>query len=260
MGGMERKEPRGLLRGKAALITGGEGSIGMATARAFVAEGARVCLAGLAGDELKAGAAALGEAAIWTVADVTSSAQVKAAVVAAADAFGRLDVVVSNAGISGVIAPVADYPEDVFDQVLAVHVRGSFLVCKHCLPYLGPGASIVITSSVVGLTSEAGICAYATAKHALVGLMRTLAKEVASRGIRVNTIHPGPVDNEFQHRIEIAATGAGRDRATAIFNEAIPLARHAAPDEVARAMVFLASDESSFVTGATLAVDGGMSV
>jgi len=257
MGGIE---PRGLLRGKAAIITGGEGSIGMATARAFVAEGARVCLIGLLADELRDGAQALGDAATWAVADVTDSAQVKAAVTAAAGTFGRLDVVVSNAGIGGVIAPVADYPEDVFDQVMAVHVRGSFLVCKHSLPYLGSGASIVITSSVVGLTSDAGICAYATAKHALVGLMRTLAKETAPRGIRVNTIHPGPVDNEFQHRIEVAATGASPAQAAAMFEQLIPLGRHAAPEEVARAMLFLASDESSFVTGATLTVDGGMSI
>ncbi len=257
MGGME---PRGLLRGKAAIITGGEGSIGMATARAFVAEGARVCLIGLLADELRDGAQALGDAAIWAAADVTDSVQVKAAVTAAAGTFGRLDVVVSNAGIGGVIAPVADYPEDVFDQVLAVHVRGSFLVCKHSLPYLGSGASIVITSSVVGLTSAAGICAYATAKHALVGLMRTLAKETAPAGIRVNTIHPGPVDNEFQHRIEVAATGASPAQAAAMFEQLIPLGRHAAPEEVARAMLFLASDESSFVTGATLTVDGGMSI
>ena len=252
--------PSRRLQGKAAIITGGEGSIGMATARALVAEGARVCLVGLVADELQAGAASLGDAASWTVADVTDSTAVKAAVAGAAEAFGRLDVVVSNAGISGVIAPVADYPEEVFDQVLAVHVRGSFLVCKYALPYLEPGASIVITSSVVGLTSDAGICAYATAKHALVGLMRTLAKETAPRGIRVNTIHPGPVDNEFQHRIEMAATGADRDRAASIFDQFIPLARHAAPDEVGRAMLFLASDESSFITGATLAVDGGMSI
>ena len=257
MGGTEL---RGLLRGKAAIITGGEGSIGMATARAFVAEGARVCLIGLLADELRSGAQALGGAATWAVADVTDSAQVKTAVAAAAGTFGRLDVVVSNAGIAGVIAPVADYPEDVFDQVMAVHVRGSFLVCKHSLPHLGAGGSIVITSSVVGLTSAAGICAYATAKHALVGLMRTLAKETAPRGIRVNTIHPGPVDNEFQHRIEVAATGAPPAQAAAMFEQLIPLARHAAPEEVARAMLFLASDESSFVTGATLSVDGGMSI
>ena len=249
-----------LLRGKAAIITGGEGSIGLATARAFVAEGARVCLIGLLADELEAGAQVLDGAATWAVADVTDSVQVKTALAGAAEAFGRLDVVVSNAGIAGVVAPVADYPEDVFDQVMAVHVRGSFLVCKHALPWLGAGGSIVITSSVVGLTSEAGICAYATAKHALVGLMRTLAKETAPLGIRVNTIHPGPVDNEFQHRIEVAATGASPAQAAAVFEQLIPLARHAAPDEVARAMLFLASDESSFVTGATLAVDGGMSI
>jgi NAD(P)-dependent dehydrogenase (short-subunit alcohol dehydrogenase family) len=252
--------PSGRLQGKAAIITGGEGSIGMATARALVAEGASVCLIGLVAGELRAGAESLGGAARWAVADVTDADQVKTAVAGAAEAFGRLDVVVSNAGIAGVIAPVADYPEEVFDQVLAVHVRGSFLVCKYSLPYLEPGASIVITSSVVGLTSAAGICAYATAKHALVGLMRTLAKEMAPRGIRVNTIHPGPVDNEFQHRIEMAATGADRDRAASIFETLIPLARHAAPDEVARAMLFLASDDSSFMTGATLAVDGGMSI
>jgi NAD(P)-dependent dehydrogenase (short-subunit alcohol dehydrogenase family) len=254
-------EPRGLLRGKAALITGGEGSIGMATARAFVAEGARVALIGLVADELRAGAASLGERASWAVADVTDSVAVKTAVTDAAESFGGLDVVVSNAGISGVIAPVAEYPEDVFDEVMAVHVRGSFLVCKHSLPYLRSGGSIVITSSVVGLTSAPGICAYATAKHALVGLMRTLARETAPRGIRVNTVHPGPVDNEFQHRIEVAATGAASyEQAAAAFEQLIPLARHAAPAEIARAMLFLASDESSFVTGATLAVDGGMSI
>jgi NAD(P)-dependent dehydrogenase (short-subunit alcohol dehydrogenase family) len=257
---MGRMATSGRLQGRAAIITGGEGSIGMATARTLVSEGARVCLVGLVADELRAGASSLGGAASWAVADVTDSTAVKAAVAGAAETFGRLDVVVSNAGISGVIAPVADYPEEVFDQVLAVHVRGSFLVCKYALPYLEAGASIVITSSVVGLTSDAGICAYATAKHALVGLMRTLAKETAPRGIRVNTIHPGPVDNEFQHRIEMAATGADRDRAASIFDQFIPLARHAAPDEVARAMLFLASDESSFITGATLAVDGGMSI
>jgi NAD(P)-dependent dehydrogenase (short-subunit alcohol dehydrogenase family) len=248
------------LRGKATIITGGEGSIGMATARAFVTEGAQVCLAGLSADELAAGASSLGPAATWVVCDVTDSTQVKAAVARVTSDFGRLDVVVSNAGISGVIASVADYPEDVFDQVLAVHVRGSFLLCKHSVPHLTVGASVIITSSVVGLTSDQGICAYATAKHALVGLMRTLAKECAPRGVRVNTIHPGPVDNEFQHRIEVAVTGEPADRAEAVFNGFIPLGRHATPDEVARVMVFLASDDSSYLTGHTLAVDGGMSI
>jgi NAD(P)-dependent dehydrogenase (short-subunit alcohol dehydrogenase family) len=250
----------GKLDGKAAIITGGEGSIGMATARAFAAEGAGVFLAGISEPGLKAGSAELGaDTADWAVADVTDSAQVKAAVDAAIARFGRLDVVVANAGISGATAPIADYPEEAFDATIAVHVRGAFLLCKHAVPHLSGGASIIITSSVVGLTSAPNIAGYSTAKHAQVGLMRTLARELAPRGIRVNTIHPGPVDNEFQHRIEVTATGAGREAAAAIFERMIPLARHAGPGEIARAMLFLASDDSSFVTGTTLAVDGGMS-
>jgi NAD(P)-dependent dehydrogenase (short-subunit alcohol dehydrogenase family) len=184
---------------------------------------------------------------------------VKAAVDAAVGRFGRLDIVIANAGISGATAPIAEYPEDAFDQTIAVHVRGAFLLCKHAVPHLAAGASVIITSSVVGLIAAPNIAGYSTAKHAQVGLMRTLASELAPRGIRVNTIHPGPVDNEFQHRIEVVATGADRDKATSIFNGMIPLARHAAPAEIARAMLFLASDDSSFMTGATLAVDGGMS-
>jgi len=250
----------GRLDGKAAIITGGEGSIGMATARAFAAEGARVFLAGISEPDLKAGAAALGpDTARWAVTDVTDSAQVKSAVEEAAAAFGRLDIVVANAGISGATAPIGEYPEDSFDATLAVHVRGAFLLCKHAVPHLGAGASIIITSSVVGLTGAPNIAGYSTAKHAQVGLMRTLAKELAPRGVRVNTIHPGPVDNDFQHRIEVAATGADQAAAAAAFEQMIPLARHAAPAEIARAMLFLASDDSSFVTGAALAVDGGMS-
>jgi len=249
----------GRLDGKAAIITGGEGSIGMATAHAFVAEGASVFLAGIAEPELKSGAAELGGNAAWAVTDVTDSGQVKAAVDAALDRFGRLDVVVANAGVSGAIAPIGEYPEDAFDQTLAVHVRGAFLLCKHAVPHLAAGASVIITSSVVGLMAAPHIAGYSTAKHAQVGLMRTLAAELAPRGIRVNTIHPGPVDNEFQHGIEVMATGADRDKAATIFNQMIPLARHAAPTEIARAMLYLASDDSSFMTGATLAVDGGMS-
>ena len=231
----------------------------MATARAFVAEGARVLLAGVSEPDLEAGAAELGGQAAWRVTDVTDSAQEKAAVEAAVGQFGRLDVVVANAGIAGATGPIADYPEDAFDRTLAVHVRGAFLLCKHAVPYLTDGASIIITSSVVGLTAAPRIAGYSTAKHAQVGLMRTLAAELAPRAIRVNTIHPGPVDNEFQHRVEEAATGADRAAARTIFDQMIPLGRHAAPDEIARVMVFLASDDSSFVTGATLPVDGGMS-
>jgi NAD(P)-dependent dehydrogenase (short-subunit alcohol dehydrogenase family) len=249
----------GRLEGRVAVITGGEGSIGLATARLFVREGARVALVGIATDRLAAAGAELGAAALTIEADVTSADAVKDAVARTLDRFGGIDVVFSNAGIFGTSAPVTDYPDDIFDRVLAVHVRGSFLICKHTLPVLPAGGSVIINSSVVGLTSDPGIAAYATAKHAVVGLMRTLAKEAAPRAVRVNSVHPGPIDNEFQHAIEVAATGAPRAEASAAFDRMIPLGRHARPDEVAAAVLFLASDDSSFVTGSTLAVDGGMS-
>lgn len=249
----------GRLEGRVAVITGGEGSVGLATARLFVREGARVALVGIATDRLAAAGAELGAGALTIEADVTSAGAVKDAVARTLDGLGRIDVVFSNAGIFGATAPVADYPDDVFDRVLAVHVRGAFLICKHTLPVLPAGGSVIINSSVVGLTSDPGIVAYATAKHAVVGLMRTLAKEAAPRAVRVNSVHPGPIDNEFQHAVEVAATGAPRAEAAAAFDRMIPLGRHARPDEVAAAVLFLASDDSSFVTGSTLAVDGGMS-
>jgi NAD(P)-dependent dehydrogenase (short-subunit alcohol dehydrogenase family) len=249
------------LQDKIALITGGESGIGLATARLFVAEGARVHLAGLSADKLKAAAAELGPAsADWSVTDVTEEPQVAAALRQTADRFGGLDVIFSNAGISGEITAITEYPTEVFRHVLDVHVLGAFLVLKHGLPLLREGGSVIINSSVVGLTSEAGISAYATAKHAQVGLMRTAAKEMAARGIRVNTIHPGPTDTQFQRDIETTATGAPPDVAARLFEARIPLSRHASPEEVARSVLYLASADSSFVTGATLPVDGGMQI
>jgi NAD(P)-dependent dehydrogenase (short-subunit alcohol dehydrogenase family) len=211
-------------------------------------------------DPERAAAGLEADAVAWAAADVTSSDQVQAAVSTAVERFGRLDVAFANAGIFGVVAPVAEYPVDVFERVLAVNVVGSFLVAKHALAVMQPGGSLIINSSVVGLTSDAGISAYATSKHALVGLMRTAAKEMAAKGIRVNSLHPGPTDNDFQHSIEIEAIGAPREQASEAFEAMIPLARHATPHEIAQAVVFLASDESAFMTGATLAVDGGLSI
>jgi NAD(P)-dependent dehydrogenase (short-subunit alcohol dehydrogenase family) len=246
----------GRMTGKVALITGGAGSIGAATAARMVAEGASVVVSDIAPVDVSA----LGEAAVGLQADVTDSDAVRAAVALAVDRFGGLDVAFANAGVFGTVASVVDYPEDVFAHVLAVNVTGPFLVAKHALAVMREGGSLILNSSVVGLTSDAGIAAYATSKHALVGLMRTAAKEVAARRIRVNTIHPGPVDNAFQHRIEMAATGAPEPEAAAAFERMIPLARHATPEEVAAAVLFLASDDSAFITGATVPVDGGMSV
>lgn len=246
------------LDNKVAVITGGESGIGLATARLFVEEGARVHLAGLRRDRLAAAAAELSPAATWSVTDVTIEEQVADALRQAARATGGLDILFSNAGISGDIVAIPEYPTEVFRRVIDVHVLGAFLVLKHGLPYLREGGSVIINSSVVGLTSDAGISAYATAKHGQVGLMRTAAKEVAARGIRVNSIHPGPTDTEFQRDIETTATGAPPDVAARLFDARIPLARHACPEEIARAVLYLASADSSFVTGATLTIDGGM--
>jgi NAD(P)-dependent dehydrogenase (short-subunit alcohol dehydrogenase family) len=246
---------------KAALITGGAGSIGLATARAFVAEGARVMIVDLEGEGLARAAEELGSDAVaHHVADVTSEEQVRDAVRATLERFGRLDVAFANAGVFGVVAPVTEYPVEVFERVMAVNVTGCFLVAKHALGAMQPGGSLIVNSSVVGLTSDRGIAAYATSKHAVVGLVRTAAKEVAERGIRVNSIHPGPIDNEFQHTIEVEAIGASREESAAVFEQMIPLARHATPEEIAAAVVFLASDESAFMTGSQLVVDGGLSI
>ena len=239
------------MKGKVALITGGAGSIGLATAELFLREGARVMLVDLHAADL-AGAAS-------TIADVTNPEQVRAAVEHTVATFGKIDVLVSNAGTMGAIGPIEDYPIDAFDEVIAVHVKGAFLTCRFAVPHMNDGGSIIITSSVVGVRGAPGPYGYITAKHAQVGLMRSLAKQLAPRRIRVNTIHPGPVDNAFQLGIEQRLSEImGRD-ATAALNAQIPLGRHAQPAEIAQSMLYLASDASSFTTATTLMADGGMS-
>lgn len=249
----------GRLANKVCVITGGAGSIGKATAARFLAEGAKVMLVDLRDEYLRKAADELASPNVAvTTGDVGKAADVEAYIAATVERWGKIDVLFSNAGNLGAIAPIADYPEDAFDDVLRVHVKGAFLACKYGLPQMNDGGSIVITSSVVGLQGNPGPYGYITAKHAQVGLMRSVAKEAAPRRIRVNTIHPGPTDNAFQARVEDHLSKiVGRD-ATEMLNEVIPLGRHAAPDEIAKAVLFLASDDSSFTTGSTLAVDGGM--
>jgi NAD(P)-dependent dehydrogenase (short-subunit alcohol dehydrogenase family) len=245
------------LGGKVALITGGESGIGLATARRFAAEGAALHLVGIDASRLEAATRELGCSS--AVADVADEDAVRRALGAGAERHGRFDVIFSNAGISGDIAPLTEFPSAGFARVLAVHVLGAFHVLKHGIPHVPDGGSIVITSSVVGLIGAPEIAAYATAKHAQVGLMRVAAKELAGRRIRVNTLHPGPTSTPFQDDIEMRATGRERSEAEAAFNAMIPLGRHATPDEIAAAVLYLASDESAMVTSHTLSVDGGMS-
>ena len=249
------------LQDKACLLTGGAGSIGLATARLFLAEGARVMLLDLDEAELERAATELGgDEVAFAATDVTRSASVAAAVAATVERWGKIDVVFSNAGNFGVVAPIASYPEAVFEAVYAVHVKGAFLVCKHATPHMNDGGSIVITSSVAATRGDPGVYAYITAKHAQVGLMRCLAKELAPRRIRVNTIHPGPIANSFQRDVEADLGKLIQRDGGAFFDEQIPLGRHGSPEEIAQSVLYLASDQSSFTTGAMLMADGGMSV
>jgi NAD(P)-dependent dehydrogenase (short-subunit alcohol dehydrogenase family) len=248
-----------LLDNKVCVITGGAGSLGMASARLFLSEGAKVMLVDLDQARLAEAVRELGSPnADTAAADVSDAAGTMSYIDRTVARFGPIDVLFSNAGNQGPVTPVTEYPEDAFDAQIAVHVRGAFLACKYGLPRMQDGGSVIITSSVVGAMGAPGVVAYVTAKHAQVGLMRTVAKEAARRRIRVNTLHPGPIDNAFQARIEENIGRMAGIDATRMLDEAIPLHRHAAPEEIARSALYLASDLSSFVTGSMLMADGGL--
>ena len=249
------------LKNKFAIITGGAGSIGKTTAQLFLAEGASVLLVDLKEEELKKAAEELGSKAVqYCVADVTQSADVQRYVTQAVDAFGKIDVFFNNAGIEGVVKPIIDYPEEMFDKVMAVNVRGVWLGNKYVLPHMKDGGSIIITSSVAGLLGSPNVSAYITSKHASVGIMRATSVEAAPRKIRVNSIHPSPVDNRMMRSLE---EGFSPGHGVAVKEQlelTIPLGRYAEPIEIAKLVLFLASDDSQFITGTTQVVDGGINV
>ena len=244
------------LEGKVVLITGGESGIGLATARLLKSEGAQLHIVGLQEEPLAAVAEELD--ALTSVADVTDEAAVERAVAEGVERFGGYDVIFSNAGNSGEIAETVDYPADVFQRVLDVHVMGAFIVTKHTVPHVRDGGSIVITSSVAGRKGFARLSAYCAAKHAQVGLMRVLAAELAPRKVRVNTLHPGPTSTSFQDDIEVRSTGRSVQEANAVFDRMIPFGRHCTPEEIANAVLFLASDDSAMMSATLFPVDGGM--
>ena len=251
------KQALGLVEGKTCIVTGGAGSIGLATVRTLLAEGARVMLVDLDADKLAGLVRDLGtDRAAFVAADVTDVLQTRRYVSETVARFGKIDVLFSNAGNDGPLMPITEYPEDLFDKIIATHVRGCFLACKYVIPQMNDGGSIVITASIVGVKGVPGNCSYVAAKHALMGLMRCVAREVAARRIRVNSVNPGPVDNVFMRTAEkTMSTLLGRD-AGEWFDEQIPLGRHARPEEIAQAVCFLASDRSSYTSGTALMVDG----
>jgi NAD(P)-dependent dehydrogenase (short-subunit alcohol dehydrogenase family) len=249
----------GRLEGKVAMITGAAGGIGSVAGRVFADEGARVLLVDRDEEALVAAAAAIGEPrARHFVADVTKADEVRACTCAAAEHFGGLDVAILNAGIEGEVRPIKEYPDEVFDQVIAVNLRGVWLGLKYAIPEMERrgGGSIVITSSIAGVRGRPGLCAYVASKHAIVGLMRTAALECAAAGIRVNTVNPSPVETRMMRSLERGAVPDDPESAKRAFERASPLGHYAEPEEVAKLMLFLASDESSHCSGSVYMLDG----
>jgi NAD(P)-dependent dehydrogenase (short-subunit alcohol dehydrogenase family) len=251
------EEAVGLVEDKTCIVTGGAGSLGLASARVLLAEGGRVMLVDLDADRLAHAVRELNSnRAACVAADVTDAAQTRNYVGETVARWGKIDVLFSNAGNDGPLMPITEYPEDLFDRIIATHVRGGFLACKYTIPQMNDGGSIIITSSTVGVKGVPFNCSYVAAKHALMGLVRCVAKEVAPRRIRVNSVNPGPVDNVFMRTAEKSLSQMlGRD-AGEWFDEQIPFGRHAEPEEIAQAVCFLASDRSKYTSGNALMVDG----
>jgi NAD(P)-dependent dehydrogenase (short-subunit alcohol dehydrogenase family) len=247
------------LAGKVALVTGAAGGIGRATAERFVAEGARVVLTDRDADALEASAAQLGPAAVCVAGDVADPTTAERAVAAASEHFGALHVLFANAGIEGRVAPLVEQQLDDVERVLRVNVLGVFLFLKHAAPQIAAsgGGSIVITSSVAGVLGASGLGPYVASKHAVLGLMKTAALELASSGIRVNAVNPGPIDNRMMRSIEDQAAPDHGDVVKAGFVKQVPLGRYGTNEEIANVALFLASEESSYCTGSVLMTDGG---
>lgn len=245
------------LQDKVAIVTGGGRGIGEAIVRAFHAEGARVVISDVTGDQA-ALAAELGDGATAVTADMRDDEAVRQMVASTLEAYGRLDILCNNAGLDGDVAPTADCTPANFDHVMSVNLRGVFLGTHHALPALiaSGGGSIINVSSAAGLVGIPGLSAYCASKAGVIGLTRAVALEYAEAGVRVNAICPGgvvtPLFLELQeHAPEQAAA------MTAALEQATAMRRMAQPVEIGPVAVFLASGESSFMTGAVLPIDGG---
>jgi len=248
--------------GKVALVTGGGNGIGRAACIAFAKQGAKVVAVDRDGAAAEATAGIIrqnGGDAVAVTADVTKSADVKAYVKAAIDKYGRVDCFFNNAGIEGKVSPIVDYDEAVFDAVLGVNVKGVFLGLKHVLPEMirQGGGAIVNTASVAGLVGTPGMPAYVASKHAVIGLTKTAAGEVARQGIRVNAVCPGPVDTRMIHSLEAQLSPGDPASVNQRYQASLPTGRYSTPEEIASMVLFLCSDLASNTTGGQFVVDGG---
>tara|TARA_R110002074_G_scaffold167299_3_gene328343 strand:+ start:15727 stop:16488 length:762 start_codon:yes stop_codon:yes gene_type:complete len=247
------------LKGKVAVITGGTGGIGFATANLFLEQGAKVVLVDRNGEAIEKTRAKLNNKNVsFFQADVSKKEDTIKFLNHSLKTFGKIDIFFANAGVEGVSSPISEYPEDVFDKVIAVNLKGVWLGCQHIIPKMEEGGSVIITSSVAGLKGFVGLGAYVATKHAVVGVMKVAAAENAIRKIRVNTIHPGPVDNDMMRRIESDMSPESPDAVKEGFTAAVPFGRYATSKEIGEMALFLASDESKYITGCTHLIDGGM--
>lgn len=246
------------LEGKAALVTGSGSGIGRATAVLFAREGARVIVCDVnvsGGEETVAAIQKLGGEARFIRCDISKPAEVEALIRGTVEAFGRLDCAVNNAGISGSMAPTVDYPEEMWDRIMATNLKGVWLCMKQEIQQMlkQGGGSIVNTASAAGLVGVAMASAYVAAKHGVVGLTKAAALEYAKANIRINAVCPGVIRTPM---ITAAMNDNPELEAAVIAME--PVGRMGEPEETAEALVWLCSGAASFVTGAALSVDGGL--
>jgi NAD(P)-dependent dehydrogenase (short-subunit alcohol dehydrogenase family) len=249
-------------KGKVALITGAGNGIGRATAVGFARNGAKVVVVDrdTAGGEATAGVIRQqGGEALFVAADVTNSADVQAYVKAALDRFGSIDCFHNNAGIEGKVAPTHEYDEAVFDAVMSVNVKGVFLGLRHVLPVMiaQKRGAVVNTASVAGLMASPGMPAYVASKHAVIGITKVSAAEVAKYGVRVNAVCPGPIDTRMIHSLEEQVNPSNPGAVGERYQSSIPLGRYGTAEEIANVVQFLCSDLASNVTGSQYVVDGG---
>ena len=248
--------------GKTAVVTGAANGIGRAVAIGFAAGGANLVLVDRDAAGLEATAAMVRQRnakAVPVTADVTRSAEVEGYVKAALDAFGRIDCFFNNAGIEGKIGHTAEYDEAMFDQVIAVNLKGVFLGLRHVLPVMirQKAGAVVNTASVAGISGTPGMPAYCASKHAVLGLTKTAAGETARAGVRINAICPGPIDTRMIHSIEGQIDPGNPSAVEQRYQSSLPIGRYGTADEVANLVLFLCSDLAANMTGGQYVTDGG---
>jgi NAD(P)-dependent dehydrogenase (short-subunit alcohol dehydrogenase family) len=251
----------GLVSGKVAIVTGAAAGIGRAVALKFAAEGAKVIVSDVEEEGGEATASAIrsgGAEAVFIRADVAKAADVTALIAQAVAKFGRLDCACNNAGIEGAVAPFIDQTEEDFDRIIDVNLKGVFLCLKAEITQMltQGGGTIVNLSSVAGLIGFPGLSPYVASKHGVNGLTKNAALEYAKEGIRVNSVCPGGIDTRMLDSLAEQATG-GKMTSRQMMDGLHPIGRIGTADEVANLIVWLCSDNASFITGAHVPVDGG---